>query len=73
MTFRGLLYVLFLLAASGCFGQDPNDLFATAQFEERQNNREHAVQLYEQIVRDYPQSDAAQRARQRLEALSGRR
>jgi TolA-binding protein len=73
MKLCGLVCTLLLLTAPSCSGQDPNDLFAIVQFEERQNNREHAIQLYEQIVRDYPQSDAAQRARQRLEELSGRK
>jgi hypothetical protein len=73
MALCSFLCILALLAASGCSGQDPSDLFATAQFEERQNNREHAVQLYEQIIRDYPRSEVAQRARQRLEELHGRK
>lgn len=73
MALRSFWYILALLAAPGCSGQDPSDLFATAQFEERQNNREHAIQLYEQIIRDYPRSEVAQGARQRLEELHGRK
>jgi TolA-binding protein len=73
MALSGFLCILALLAAFGCSGQDPSDLFATAQFEERQNNREHAVQLYEQIIRDHPQSEVAQQARQRLEDLRNRK
>jgi hypothetical protein len=73
MALCSFLFILALLAASGCFGQEPSDLFATAQFEERQNNREHAAQLYERIIRDHPRSEVAQRARQRLEELQGRK
>lgn len=73
MALYGYLCLLALLAAAGCSGQDPSDLFATAQFEERQNNREHAMQLYERIIKNHPQSEVAQRARQRLEELHGRK
>lgn len=73
MAWCRFLRILTLMAAVGCSGQDPSDLFATAQFEERQNNRAHAVQLYEQIIRDYPRSELAQRARHRLDELQGRR
>ncbi|MGE3151429.1 MAG: hypothetical protein AB7G48_02305 [Nitrospiraceae bacterium] len=69
MTSSIVLCILVLLTMAGCSGEDPSELFATAQFEERQNNRAHAVQLYEQIIRNYPQDEVAQRARQRLEAL----
>ncbi|CAI4034175.1 hypothetical protein DNFV4_04619 [Nitrospira tepida] len=73
MTLYGFLFCMLALLAAGCSSQDPSDLFATAQFEERQNNREHAMQLYEQIIKDHPQSEVAQRARQRLEELHGRK
>jgi TolA-binding protein len=46
------------------------ELFETAQFEEKQNNRRHALELYEQIVRDYPGSDQAERAKERLQQLA---
>lgn len=49
----------------GC-GEDPQQLFETAQFEERQNNRTHARELYERIMRAYPESDFAKKAQQRI-------
>ena len=56
------MVLLFLLAACG---QDSSrdTWLETAQFEERQNNMAHAKQLYEDIVRQYPDSEAATTAR----------
>ncbi len=59
--------VLFSLVLLGC-GEDPQQLFETAQFEEKQRNRAHAQELYERIIRDHPDSSVAQQARARLEA-----
>lgn len=50
----------------------PKELFETAQFEEIQNNQEHARQLYKEIIRDFPESEFAIRARNRLAALESR-
>lgn len=61
----GLLLLLAILAACG---EDPRQLFETAQFEEQQQNRAHAQELYEQIIRQHPESEYAGKARQRLEA-----
>ena len=58
---------LFSMAMLGC-GEDPQQLFDTAQFEEKQRNRPHAQELYERIIRDHPNSSVAQQARERLEA-----
>jgi TolA-binding protein len=58
-----------LLLCSGCAGDKGKELFETAQFEEKQNNREHALQLYEEIVRKYPQSDFAKKSAERLSSL----
>lgn len=44
-------------------------LFETAQFEELQNNPQHARELYEQVVADHPNSEQAARARERLTVL----
>jgi outer membrane protein assembly factor BamD (BamD/ComL family) len=49
-------------------GEDPGQLFETARFEEQQNNRAHAQELYEQIIQQHPDSEYAEKARQRLEA-----
>lgn len=50
-------------------GERPADLLETAQFEEVQHNPEHARQLYEDIVRRFPDSAEAATARTRLDAL----
>ncbi len=57
------------LALAGCGGDKAQELFETAQFEERQNNLEHARQLYEEILREYPKSEAAKAAEARLREL----
>jgi len=43
----------------------------TAQFEEKQNNKEHAIKLYEEVVRKYPGSANAKLAQERLVVLKG--
>ena len=48
-------------------GEDPQQLFETAQFEEQQQNRAHAQELYERIVRDHPATEVAKKAQERLE------
>jgi hypothetical protein len=57
------------LALAGCGGDKAEELFGTAQFEEKQNNQEHARQLYEEIVKDYPTSETAKKAAERLSQL----
>jgi hypothetical protein len=52
----------------GC-GEDPQAMLETAQLEEKQNNPEHARELYERIVRDHPDTPAATAAKERLQAL----
>lgn len=72
--FRAILFLvvlgLLLIVMGGCVGESPESLFETAQFEEKQTNFEHARQLYEQIIRDHPDSEWAKKAKERLEALS---
>ncbi len=60
-----LVVCVSVLGLSGC-GEDPKQLFETAQFEEEQNNRAHARELYERIVQSHPESDWARRAKTRL-------
>ena len=65
-----LLPLLFLIALlSACGGDQADQWLETATLEERQNNIAHATQLYEDIVRLYPDSQAAKAARARLDAL----
>jgi Tetratricopeptide repeat len=62
------LWFLFCVLP-GCGGDQASQWLETAQLEERQNNVAHAKQLYEDIVRLYPDSQAAKTARARLDAL----
>lgn len=65
-----------LLAASlvfaGCSGSGPGDLLSTAALEEKQDNPEHARELYAEILRRYPDSAEAAKARERLAALDAK-
>jgi len=63
-----ILLIAAVLMASGC-RDNAAQLFETAQFEELQNNPQHARELYQQIVADYPSSEQAARARERLAVL----
>ncbi len=63
----GLVLVMGVLMACG---EDPQQLFETAQFEEEQHNQAHARELYERIVRDHAKSPVAQQAEARLKELS---
>ena len=62
-----------LLAIAGCSSEKGEQQLETARFEEKQNNREHAIQLYEEIVRKYPGSPNAKTAAERLALLKGGR
>lgn len=57
------------LGASGCQGDRAEDLYELATFEEQQNNRDHARQLYEEILQDYPGTEHAMKAQERLREL----
>ncbi len=63
----GLALVMGMLMACG---EDPQQLFDTAQFEEEQQNQAHARELYERIVRDHAKSPVAQQAEARLKELT---
>ena len=58
------------LGLSGCTGEGAKEMFETAQFEERQNNQAHAKQLYEAITKDFPNSEYAKKAGERLAQLN---
>ena len=64
-----LLTALFLTLVMACTGDKAKDLLETAEFEERQMNI-HAKQLYEEVIRLYPSSQEAEKARARLAKLS---
>jgi outer membrane protein assembly factor BamD (BamD/ComL family) len=63
--------VIFALALAlpACSGNKASELYETAKFEELQNNREHAVQLYEEIIARYPSSDYAVKAKERIDVI----
>lgn len=61
-----------LLLGSGCGPDQAAQWLETAQFEELQTNFAHARELYENIVRQYPDSPAAKTARARLAELAGK-
>ncbi len=63
-----LLVLMLALPLVGC-GDGAEEMFETAQFEEVQNNKEHARKLYNRILRDHPDSPFAARARERLAAM----
>jgi TolA-binding protein len=62
--------VMLSLVLSGCSGDKAKTLLETAELEERQMNIPHAKQLYEEVIRVYPSSPEAQRARERLAKLN---
>ncbi|HID28516.1 MAG TPA: outer membrane protein assembly factor BamD [Desulfobacterales bacterium] len=64
-----ILMVVMSLALSGCSDNGAQELFETAELEELQNNQHHARQLYEEIIRKYPDSEYAKNAEERLSAL----
>jgi len=71
---KNILLVLIAaisLAASGCNAKNGKQQLETAQFEEKQNNKEHAIKLYEEVVSKYPGSANAKTAQERLDALKG--
>ena len=66
---RHLLVVALLVSAAtflSCSGNRAAELYDTARFEEKQNNKEHAVQLYREIMVKYPDSPYAGNAAERL-------
>jgi TolA-binding protein len=58
--------MLLTLTIASCSGKRAEELFETAQLEELQNNREHARQLYQEILSKYPDSKFALKAEARL-------
>ncbi len=60
-----------LVFVAACSGSGAKELYETAQFEELQNNHRHALQLYEEIVRDYPTSEFAKKSSERILKLKG--
>ena len=64
-----ILVMIAGLSTAGCSGNNAKELFETAQLEELQNNRDHAIKLYREIIEKDPESEYAGKARKRLDAL----
>ena len=62
--------MLPLVALLGC-GSGAKELLDTARLEEVQNNPTHARELYEELLRRYPDSPEARIAGERVRTLSG--
>ena len=58
-----------LLLLAGCNADKGKELFDTAQFEEKQNNKPHAIKLYEELIAKHPDSELAKKAQERLSEL----
>ncbi len=66
-----IFFCYFLLSVTACSGSGAKELYETAQFEELQNNQRHALQLYEEIVREYSGSELAKKSGERIVKLKG--
>ncbi len=64
-----ILLLIFAFTLSACSNKAA-EMFETAKFEELQNNKEHATELYEEIIKKYPDSEQAKKARERLAELN---
>ena len=61
--------LICLITFAACSGNSAEETFKTAQFEELQNNKAHAEQLYNEIIDKHPESEYADRAKERISAL----
>ena len=64
-----VMFTIFMIL-SACSANNAEDLFKTAAFEELQNNQEHAVELYQEIIKKYPENEFSQKAKDRLTELN---
>jgi len=72
ITMKSIFFSLVFVCAFSllsCSADKAAELFETAQFEELQNNNEHARQIYDDIVKKYPESHSAKKAEERLTAI----
>lgn len=68
------LPVVFILVAAlfmwGCSsGMNADELFETASLEEKQDNIDHALELYRELLKKYPDSIYSRRTLRRIKAL----
>ena len=70
MKYNVIVLLLSLaLVLSVCSGNNAEELFDTAKLEELQNAPDHAIKLYREIVDKYPESEYAQKAKERIVVL----
>ena len=65
-----ICWVALALALGSCTGSNPEALFDTAKLEERQENFDHARELYRQIIEAHPRTEYAAKAKERLADLN---
>lgn len=65
--FYFVLLLLQLILVS-C-GDSPKELYETAEFEVLQTNYPHAIKLYQEIIDKHPNSNFAEKSRERLEEI----
>jgi outer membrane protein assembly factor BamD (BamD/ComL family) len=75
MKIRIMIALLATAILTGCTSGDKKaaELLDTAGFEEKQNNLEHATKLYDEILKKYPESQAAKEAATRLAVLKNQK
>lgn len=68
---KQILILLFICCTvlTACSGDQGQQQLEIAQFEEKQNNREHAIKLYEEVASKYAGSPNAKFAQERLNVL----
>jgi hypothetical protein len=69
---KNYIWILLFIGCSAltaCSNDQGRQQMEIAQFEEKQNNREHAIKLYEEVVRKYVGSPNAKIAQERLNTL----
>lgn len=64
-----ILVMIGGLSIAGCSGNNAKELFETAQLEELQKNRDHAIKLYREIIEKDSEGEYAGKARKRLDVL----
>ena len=68
--FVSIIVILFLVF--GC-ADKAKEKYEIAQFEELQTNFTHAKKLYTTIIENYPESEYANKARERLEIIKDKK
>ena len=63
---KKVLVVMALLFGLAACSNQAAELYETAKFEELQNNKDHALKLYKEIIEKYPESMQAKEAAKRL-------